>query len=176
MRTALINLKHLLHLAFLSLPVVFLLAVILLAPEAPRVVLRTVIGVLAALGCYEVLLYSAGYTSRTESLIPLRLSLRSPSPPTLLEYVSLFVLTGSTFKLLEGIFQVSNPVVIALSMVAAYFLRRTLKSVLTGGGLKRMSAAVFVVGVVFSTTTSDSDIRYLQNLLKLLDEVVRNVL
>ncbi|MEM2414051.1 MAG: hypothetical protein QW109_05480 [Sulfolobales archaeon] len=174
MSSTLPNTSSFLFLLLLSLPIVFLLIAVLLAPEAPRTILRTVVGVLAALGCYEVLLYSAGYTSRLEHVIPTRLSIKRPSLSSLLEYVSLFMLASSIFKLLESSLYTSYPVVIALSLVATYFTRRLLKSVLTT--LKQKSFVAFVVSAVFVTQVSDYDIGYLQTLLRFLEEVVRNAL
>lgn len=171
-----IPLRRALQLVLASLPAVLVSVAVLLAPEPSSAILRAAIGVLATVGCYEVLLYAAGCTSRVEPVLPIRLSLENPSPGKLLELVVTFILMGSVYRLLEHAFQKNYPIAAVLSVFAAYLLRRQLKSVFSGRSLRKKAIALSVAVALFSTSLSDADVRYLQTLLRLVEEVVRNAL
>ncbi len=165
-----------LRVALLSLPAVLVATAVLLAPEASRAVLRAAVGLLAAVGCYEVLLHSAGLTSRPEPVIPLRIPLGSPRLSKLLEAFLVFVLLGAIFRLLEDVLHGDYPLVVASSAIAALVLSRLLRFLLSGGGFARRLVLVSLASASLLLLSSDSDFRYLQSLLKLLEEVVRSAL
>ncbi len=162
--------------ALFLLPAVLIAVAIALTPEAPRAVLRAAVGLLAAVGYYEVLLYSAGYTSRPEPAIPLRIPLGSPKSSKLLEAALVFVLLGASFRLLEGAFREDYPLVLASSAVAAYILGRLVRSLLSSGGFAGRLVLVSLALGSLHLFYSDSDFRYLQSLLRLVEEVVRSAL
>lgn len=160
----------------LSIPALLLLLSTVFAADVPQAVLRAVVGVLAVVGCYEVLAYSAGHTSSVASPIPLRINLAIPRPIKILELSSLFILTVSVFKLFEQLLRGSHPAAVSLSIAASYFIRKLLKPVFSEGRLVRKLVVVSFSVSVFWVFSSDSDIKYVESLTRFLEEVVRDAL
>lgn len=170
------SLRPVLRAALLSVPAVLVAAAVLQAPEAPRAVLRAAVGLLAAVGCYEVMLYSAGYTTRPEPMIPLMIPLRAPRSSELLRAILTFALLGALLRLLESALRGDRLIALASSAIVAYLLGRSLGPLLAGGGPLRRLMLVPLASALLLLLLSDSDFRYLQSLLRLVEEVVRSAL
>ncbi|MCX8185240.1 MAG: hypothetical protein RMI56_01525 [Sulfolobales archaeon] len=159
-----------------SLPVIVLSISVLMPAGAPQTVLKVAIGILAVIGYYEVLPHLAGYSLRVEPVIPLKLPLRNPSTVKLLESVSTFFTTWAILRLFDTLLR-GNYVLFAISATATWYLAmRVLRSILTKGGLAARATAVVFTALSLVLVLVDSDFKYIEILLKLVEEVVRDTL
>lgn len=147
-----------------------------LAESVSEALVRLVIGILGVIGCGETVLYSAGYTSELDPLIPLRLKLRTPRLGKILMSLLVFTAGTSIYNLLLYLTpNIDRVVSTAISALITCFVARGLSRALSGNSLKLIIITIVVV-MIFVGLSSDSDYIYIENLLRLLEEVTRHAL
>ncbi|MCS7099810.1 MAG: hypothetical protein RMH84_02285 [Sulfolobales archaeon] len=160
----------------LSIPAVVLLVLVLVPAEVPQTILRVAIGVLAVVSCYEVLLHLAGYSRRVEPAIFLKFLPRNPGVLRLLEGASTYFIAWALLKQLEALLGRNYALLAVLAAVVLYVTARTLRSALAK---KRFSTRLAIATATVSAiglAIADSDFKYVESLLKLLEEVARSAL
>jgi hypothetical protein len=156
-----------------SLAIAAVALAVALAGDVSEALVRSVVGVLGAVGCCEVILYSAGYTSRLDPLVPLRIRLRTPKLKKILIGLLIFVAGTSIYNMLLYLTSaIDRAVLAAISALITYAVARGLSWALSAG-LSTRVVAIIVAVATFMVLSSDGDFKYIENLLKLLEEVTR---
>ncbi len=147
-----------------------------LTESVSEVFVRLVVGVLGVIGCGEVVLYSAGYTSKLDHLIPLRLRLRTPGLRKILIGLLAFVVGMSIYNMLLYLTpNIDRVVAAAISALTTYFVTRGLSRAISSSPLTLIIVTVVAV-IALVELSSDDDYAYVENLLKLFEEVIRHAL
>lgn len=147
------------------------------APEPSRALIRAAVGFLATLGYWETLLHLSGYLTRVEPPLTLRLRLRLRTPVAYLKALATFVSGASAYRLSELLATGSAVLPPAVALAVAYVVKRLLDS-----AERSTRRGIAVLMLVLATSAlalvvlSDGDLKYLESLAKLAEEVVRRAL
>lgn len=166
-----------LYLVLLATSLALLVFMVSTARDIPRVLLRVVVGVLATTGYCEVMLYSAGYTTRLGTPIVLKLRLGLPSLGRICEALAMTILALAVFNILSKVVAGGYPVVIAMSAALTYIVRGVVKDFFSSKGSIGVKLMVIaLVATLAALFIANSDIGYFETLLKLVEEVARGTI
>lgn len=144
------------------------------APEPSRALLRAAVGFVATLGYWEVLLHLTGYLPRVEPPVTVRLGLRLGTPAVYLKALASFTSGASAYRVAEVLANASGVLPLVAALLVAYVVKRVLDSAGRGvrGGVVLLVVAV-ATSVLALTALTDGDLKYIESIAKLVEEVVR---